>query len=184
MRNWLGGCLIMSALSFMSTLSYACSTLLDYELRALNTEQKVKLCEHYADQVILVVNTASKCGFTPQYEGLEALYERYKAQGLVVLGFPSNDFAGQEPGNETQIQDFCRLTYGVKFPMMEKVHVRGTQAHPFYQALAQVSGEAPQWNFHKYLINRKGELVSSFPSQVEPDDPSLLKQIQNLLATE
>lgn len=181
MQNWIKVCFMMGVLS-LSALTEACPALLDHELRMLNADKTVKLCDSYANQVILVVNTASKCGFTPQYEGLEELYKNYQAQGLVVLGFPSNDFAGQEPNNEAQIQDFCRLTYGVQFPMFEKVHVRGTQAHPFYQALTKASGEEPQWNFHKYLLDRNGQLVGNFPSQVKPDDPNLLQQIQTLLA--
>jgi glutathione peroxidase len=104
--------------------------------------------------VVLIVNTASKCGLTPQYEGLEAMHQKYAAKGFAVLGFPSNDFMGQEPGSEQQIQEFCTLTYGVKFPMFEKVVVRGAQATPLYRDLARAAGEQPKWNFHKYLVGR------------------------------
>ncbi|MEO0577663.1 MAG: glutathione peroxidase, partial [Pseudomonadota bacterium] len=113
------------------------SPLLDQTFRKLASEDAVNLCETYADKVLLVVNTASKCGNTPQYDGLEKLYQEYGEDGLVVLGFPSNDFLGQEPGTEAEIQEFCRLTYGVKFPMFEKVVVKEQEAHPFYAALAQ-----------------------------------------------
>ena len=135
----------------------------------------------YAGSVVLVVNTASKCGFTPQYEGLEALNQRFGSRGFTVLGFPSNDFQGQEPGSEKQIQEFCTLTYGVKFPMFEKVHVLGAQATPLYQRLTRETGVAPGWNFHKYLIGRNGQVVAQFPSKVKPDDPQVLAAIEREL---
>jgi glutathione peroxidase len=133
------------------------------------------------DKVVLVVNTASRCAYTPQYEGLEKLYERYRDRGLVVAGFPSNDFAGQEPGTEQDIRNFCRLTYGVQFPMFEKVHVRGSSVDPFYQHLARETGVTPRWNFHKYLIDRNGRVIASFPSQIKPDDRRLVDKIEELL---
>jgi glutathione peroxidase len=160
----------------------ACPAALDFSFRPLAADTPVKLCEHYAGKVVLVVNTASKCGFTYQYEGLEKLYAKYRARGLVVLGFPSNDFGGQEPGTEAQIKQFCRLTYSVQFPMFEKITVRKSTAHPFYQQLASLAGEYPAWNFHKYLLNRNGELIASYPSSAEPDDPRLLAAIQHQLA--
>ena len=129
-----------------------------------------------------MVNTASKCGFTPQYEGLEALHARLESRGFAVLGFPSNDFMGQEPGTEEDIKEFCTLTYGVKFPMFEKVSVKGKDTTPFYQALADKTGEAPKWNFHKYLINRQGEVIASFGSRTTPEDDKLLAEIERLLA--
>jgi glutathione peroxidase len=160
-----------------------CPAALDYSFRPLAGKEPVKLCERFAGQVLLVVNTASKCGFTPQYEGLEALHERLKDKGFAVVGFPSNDFRQQEPGSEKDIQDFCTLTYGVKFPMFEKVHVTGDEATPFYKALAASrGGEFPAWNFHKYLIGRDGKVVASFPSKVKPDDAALLGKIDELLA--
>ena len=133
-------------------------------------------------KVLLVVNTASKCGFTPQYEALEAMHARYRGRGFAVLGFPSNDFMGQEPGTEKQIQEFCTLTYGVKFPMFEKVHVKGNQVTPFYRDLARATGEAPKWNFHKYLIDRNGKVVASYGSRTRPDDPALVARLEALLA--
>ncbi|MGD8310512.1 MAG: glutathione peroxidase, partial [Chromatiales bacterium] len=138
------------------------------------------LCEAYAGKVVLVVNTASKCGFTPQYEGLEALYRDRKADGLVVLGFPSNDFR-QEYSDEQKIQDFCRLTYSVQFPMFETTRVREGGADPLYRTLAGLAGEYPRWNFHKYLIGRDGRLVGSYPSQTRPDDPDLVEAIERLI---
>ncbi len=138
----------------------------------------------YRGQVALIVNVASKCGLTPQYDGLEALYEEYKAQGFVVLGFPANDFAGQEPGSNAQIADFCRSTYGVEFPMFAKIHVKGPDKHPLYQMLTglpdPIGGEV-QWNFQKYLVDRSGKVVAKFPPRTAPKDPALVEQIEALL---
>ena len=156
--------------------------LLDQNYRPLAGKSAINLQKKYRGQVLLVVNTASKCGFTPQYDGLEALHTRLKARGFAVLGFPSNDFMGQEPGSEKDIQDFCRLTYGVKFPMFEKVSVVGDKATPFYKSLTEITGVAPGWNFHKYLIDRNGNVVANFGSRVKPDDAQMLAQIEKLLA--
>lgn len=157
-----------------------CPALLQQDVKTLLDEKPVSLCD-YRGQVVLVVNTASYCGFTPQYKGLEALYRRYKERGLVVLGFPSNDFGGQEPGSARQIKDFCDSTYGVRFPMFSKTVVSGQAASPFYRALSQKTGSAPGWNFHKYLIDRRGEQVFSYGSRTEPDDGRLVAQIETLL---
>jgi glutathione peroxidase len=158
-----------------------CPESLDFHKRPLAGEAAVHLCDVLGGKVVLVVNTASRCAYTPQYDGLEKLYQRYMDKGLVVAGFPSNDFAGQEPGAEKQIRDFCRLTYNVKFPMFEKVQVKGDAADPFYQYLARAAGEQPRWNFHKYLLDRNGRVVASFPSQVEPEDERLVGMIEELL---
>jgi len=155
---------------------------LDHEYRRLAGEERVNLAQTYGGDVVLVVNTASKCGFTPQYEGLEALNQTYQAKGFAVLGFPSNDFMGQEPGSEAEIQEFCTLTYGVKFPMFEKVAVRGSAASLMYRELAEAAGEAPKWNFHKYLVDRSGKVVGSFGSRVKPDAPELVAAIEKALA--
>ena len=130
-----------------------------------------------------MVNTASFCGFTGQYEGLEALYARYRDRGFVVLGFPSNDFGRQEPGSNQVIADFCENTFGVKFPMFGKSTVVGRQANPLYRELAARTGQTPGWNFHKYLVARDGQTVRSFPSQVTPDNPSLIRDIERFLST-
>ncbi|HGK7304423.1 glutathione peroxidase [Stenotrophomonas maltophilia] len=156
--------------------------LLDVSYRPLAGKQQVNLEKRYHGQVLLVVNTASKCGYTPQYEGLEALHKQYASKGFAVLGFPSNDFKGQEPGDEKQIQDFCTLTYGVKFPMFEKVHVTGPGATPLYQRLTAATGVAPGWNFHKYLVGRDGKVIAQFASKVTPDDPQLKAAIDKALA--
>jgi len=128
-----------------------------------------------------VVNTASYCGFASQYEGLERVYARFQGQGLVVLGFPSNDFGQQEPGNSAQIADFCFNTYGVKFPMFAKSKVTGSASNPLFKELAQQSGQSPRWNFHKYLIDRRGQVIGSFASETLPEDPRLLERIQKAL---
>lgn len=155
--------------------------LLDQDFRRLASTEEVNLCESYHDKVVLIVNTASKCGNTPQYDGLEKLYDQYGEDGLVVLGFPSNDFLGQEPGTEAQIEEFCRLTYGVKFPMFEKTSVKIDNAHPLFVALADASGSYPKWNFHKYLVGRDGTLVSDFSPRTQPYDDDLVAAIEQAL---
>jgi len=132
----------------------------------------------YRGKVLLVVNTASRCGFTPQYEGLEALWQRYKDRGLVVIGVPSNDFGGQEPGSNQEIAEFCDTHYRITFPLTAKTVVKGEDAHPFYRwAAAQEQGSRPKWNFHKYVIGRDGRLIESFTSLTGPDSEALKKTI-------
>ncbi len=173
--------LLVLFLPARAVLAETCPDNLDFSFRSLADERQERLCEAYAGKVLLVVNTASFCGFTPQFEGLEALYDRYRERGLVVLGFPSNDFA-QEPGTEAQIQTFCQLTYDVEFPMFEKVHVaEGDKTHSFYRQLAKQAGGYPQWNFYKYLLDRQGRVIAHFPSRVTPQDPVLVKAIEKLL---
>ena len=159
----------------------ACPETLNFDMRPLNEKQSVNLCETYRGKVLLIVNTASRCAFTPQYEGLEAMHERYQTRGFAVLGFPSNDFGNQEPGTEKAVKDFCRLTYAVQFPMFQKTHAAKGRADPLYQKLGELAGEYPQWNFHKYLIDRDGRLVASFPSHVRPEHNSLVKAVEDLL---
>jgi glutathione peroxidase len=154
---------------------------LDYSFPGLVSGKPQSLCE-YSGKVVLAVNTASQCGYTPQYEGLEALYKRYQKRGLVVIGFPSNDFGGQEPGSNKEVAEFCQLNYGVSFPMFEKSAVSGPQANPFYVALAQRAGAAPRWNFHKYLIDRSGSRVLSFETGVTPNDARVAREIERMLA--
>lgn len=160
----------------------ACPASLNFTFPRLQDEAPQNLCQ-YAGKVVLVVNTASYCGFTPQYEGLEALHAKYNARGLVVLGFPSNDFS-QEPGSEKQIADFCYNTYGVKFPMLGKSHVRGSDANPMYALLAKQTGTAPKWNFYKYLIGRDGKVVASYDSRTKPEDKELVAKIESLLGAQ
>jgi len=157
-----------------------CPPLLNHQFVSLQDGKPLSLCQ-YAGKVVLVVNTASYCGFTSQYDGLERLYERLRDQGLVVVGFPSNDFGEQEPGSDPQIAEFCRLTYGVRFPMVSKSVVKGAQANPFYRQLAERTGSVPRWNFHKYLISRDGQQVLAYSSLTTPDDRDLLQQIEHFL---
>lgn len=161
--------------------SAACPAILNQRFNRLQDDAPQDLCQ-YAGKVLLVVNTASYCGFTGQYEGLEALHAKYQPKGLVVLGFPSNDFGNQEPGDSKQISDFCFNTYGVKFPMFAKTSVRGKDANPLHAELAKITGTAPKWNFHKYLIDRSGRVLASYPSKVAPDDRKLLGDIEKALA--
>ena len=174
---------LFAMLASGSALAQQCGDLVAAKFRPLAGKETVDLCKAYAGKVLLVVNTASKCGYTPQYEGLEALNAKYADRGFAVLGFPSNDFRQQEPGTESEIRDFCTLTYGVKFQMFEKVHVKQESAHPFYAGLAAASGARyPSWNFYKYLIDRNGKVVADFASKVAPDDRDLVTRIEGLLA--
>ncbi len=157
----------------------ACPALLQHTVARLQDEKPQALCQ-YTGRVLLVVNTASFCGFTPQYKGLEALHNKYKDRGLVVLGFPSNDFS-QEKGSNQQIAEFCESTFGVKFPMFVKTAVTGPNAHPLYRQLAIQGGGAPAWNFHKYLVGRDGKVVASYPSATAPDSPALVRELDKLL---
>ena len=157
----------------------ACPSLLDRSMSDI-LEKPRSLCQ-YAGKVVLVVNTASQCGYTPQYEGLEALYRKYRDRGLVVLGFPSNDFGGQEPGSNQEIAAFCVNQYAVEFPMFAKTSVRGSDANPLFAELARATTSPPRWNFHKYLIARDGKQVQAFDTRVAPGDPKLVGAIEKLL---
>ena len=160
----------------------ACPTLLQHSFARLQDEKPVDLCS-FAGRVLLVVNTASECGFTPQYEGLAKLYERWRERGLVVLGFPSNDFGGQEPGSNAKIADFCENQFNVRFPMFAKTVVKAGAPgqNPFYAQLVARSGSTPKWNFHKYLVDRRAERVMAFSSLVGPEDRKLVKELEILI---
>ena len=158
----------------------ACPAILQQQFLRLQDDSPQNLCQ-YAGKAVLVVNTASYCGFTSQYQGLEALYAQYEKRGLVVLGFPSNDFGKQEPGSSKEIADFCFNTYGVKFPMFSKAVVSGPGKNALYAALEKATGASPQWNFHKYLIDRSGKVITSFASNVEPQDARLLSAVDRAL---
>ena len=155
----------------------ACPALLDRTMDTIH-EKPQSLCE-YAGKVVLVVNTASQCGYTQQYEGLETLYRKYKDRGLVVLGFPTNDFGGQEPGSNKEISAFCVNQYAIDFPMFAKIDLKTS---PLYAELGKATGSAPRWNFHKYLIDRGGKQVQSFDTKVEPNDPRLVSAVEKLLS--
>ncbi len=158
----------------------ACPDVLRHSFNRLQDDAPQNLCQ-YKGKVALVVNTASYCGFTKQYEGLEALYAKYQQRGLVVLGFPSNDFGQQEPGSSKEIADFCYNTYGVKFPMFAKSSVKGDKVNPFYAQLIKATGTTPKWNFYKYLIDRNGKVLASYASTTTPDDKGLVADIEKAL---
>ena len=160
--------------------SSGCSPLLSHTFPRLQDEAPQNLCQ-YQGKVILVVNTASFCGFTSQYEGLEKLYAKYKDRGLVVLGFPSNDFGQQEPGSNKEIADFCKNTYDVKFPMFAKSSVSGSNSNSLFKMLIATTGTTPKWNFYKYLIDRNGKVVDSYGSMTKPTSSSITGEIEKLL---
>ncbi len=158
----------------------ACPSLLNHRFTSLQGAPQ-DLCQ-YTGRVVLVVNTASYCGYTPQYEGLQALQDKYGKQGFVVLGFPANDFGAQEPGSNAEVADFCERTYKVKFPMFAKSSVLEGQANPLHEQLFKITGQRPKWNFHKYLIGRDGKTVSSYTSKIAPGAPELVSAIEQQIA--
>lgn len=170
--------LVSAMLCSASAFAADCPKLLNHRYKTLQGGE-VNLCD-YADRSILVVNTASKCGFTPQFEKLEGMYRKYKDRGLMVVGFPSNDFR-QELASNKEIGEFCLLTYDVQFPMIEKSAVTGSGADPLYKQLLEATGEPPKWNFHKYLIGPGAKQVYSFATKVEPDGPEIMGKLQPLL---
>lgn len=177
----------LSTLMIAATLTLApkaeaaqCGAVLSHSMQQLKTRESVDLCDEFQGKTLLVVNTASKCGFTPQFEALEALYQRYKDQGLVVLGFPSNDFR-QEHSDEAKTAEVCYLTYGVEFPMFSTTSVRGDSANPVFKALIAKTGQSPSWNFNKYLVSSDEQQVLHFGSRVSPDDPKFIAQLEQLL---
>lgn len=152
-----------------------------YDFEALSIDGKPAQLSTQRGKVILVVNTASQCGYTPQYEGLQALHQKYESKGFTVLGFPSNDFGGQEPGSSSEIATFCQSKYGVSFPMFAKVETKGAGASPIYKFLSATAG-APQWNFHKYLVGKNGQVRQGFPSAIDPASAALRTAIEAALA--
>jgi len=160
----------------------SCPALLKQTFNRLQDDAPQNLCQ-YAGKVVLVVNTASYCGYTKQYEGLESLYAKYSSKGLVILGFPSNDFGKQEPGSAKEIADLCFNTYGVKFPMFAKSVVSGPGANPLHAQLIKATGKEPKWNFTKYLIDRNGKVIEHYPSKVTPDDKALVGKIEQALGS-
>ena len=172
-------CVLTSALCLLAAApAWACPELLNHRYTSLQGKP-VDLCQ-FAGRPILVVNTASKCGYTPQFEKLEAMHKRYQGRGLVVLGFPSNDF-NQELATNQEIAQFCKLTYFVEFPMVEQGSVTGPRANALYRQLAAAAGAAPQWNFHKYLIAPDGRAVYSYSSQIEPDSREIMGKLLPML---
>jgi len=158
----------------------ACPAILDHKFANL-MDEAVSLCQ-FRGKVLLIVNTASECGYTPQYDGLEKLYRRYRDKGFAVLGFPANDFGGQEPGSNKEIAQFCRVNYGITFPVFAKTAVVGANANPLFRELAAKTKQPPQWNFHKYLLDKTAQPVAAFESAVEPEDRRITSQVEKLLA--
>jgi glutathione peroxidase len=154
--------------------------LLDQDLRLIASSETRNLCHDYDAKLYLIVNTASECAFTPQYEELEELHRNYSDRGLLVVAFPSNDFLNQEPGEESDIQDFCETNYNVTFPLFAKTHVIGESTSPLYQQLAEAAGP-PRWNFYKYLVNRQGEVVKRYSSITRPNNPRFLNDLNRIL---
>ena len=181
--RWLCLAAALCALGALSGAARAanCPAVLDHSFAELLSGKSSSLCQ-FQGKVVLVVNTASKCGFTPQYEQLEAVYRKLAPRGLVIVGFPSNDFGQQERGSNREIAEFCKLNYGVSFPMFERTEVKGRNANPLYAELAKRTGVAPGWNFHKYLIDRSGARVVSYSTTTSPDDTRLLREIERMLA--
>jgi glutathione peroxidase len=178
--SWLFTPLALLAGINIANAATSCSPLLSQTFPRLQDEAPQNLCQ-YQGKVILVVNTASFCGFTSQYEGLEKIYAKYKDQGFVVLGFPSNDFGQQEPGSNKEIADFCKNTYDVKFPMFAKSSVSGINPNPLFKMLIAKTGTTPKWNFYKYLIDRNGNVIESYGSMTKPSSSSLTAAIEKLL---
>jgi glutathione peroxidase len=177
------GAVALLSLNFVTNLALAaCPDILSHEMRKLRSKESVNLCESYAGKPVLMINTASHCGFTPQFKGLEALYQQYKEQGLVVAGFPSDSFR-QEADSEEKTAEICYINYGVTFDMYAEIPVKGAEAHPLFVELAAAQG-APRWNFTKYLVDRNGDVVASWGSSTRPDDPALRKAIETALAAQ
>ncbi len=175
--------LVLAAILLLGSASTfaTCENALDFTAKKLRSTQEINFCEAFAGKVLLVVNTASRCGFTPQFRDLEKVYQQYREQGLEVVGFPSNDF-NQEHGEEEQIAEVCYVNYGVTFPMVSESHVRGPDANSFYAWLTKESGHEPQWNFNKYLVDANGKVVGAYPSHVTPMNDDFQKTLQDSLA--
>ena len=175
---------LIAALSIFTSTPVIAEDTNAYDFSFTSIEGEPLPLANFSGKVIMVVNTASFCGFTNQYKALQAVWERYRDRGFVVLGVPSNDFGGQEPGNETEIKTFCELNYGIDFPLTTKVQVKGENAHPFYKWAAREKGALtkPRWNFHKYLVGRNGRLVEWFSTPTKPPATKVTRVIEEQLA--
>ncbi len=173
--------LLALAMPVAPALASECPAVLQHELPKLRSKDSVDLCQTFQGKALVVVNTASHCGFTPQFKGLEALYQRYKEEGLEVLGVPSDDFF-QESDDEAETAEVCYVNYGVTFTMTQTQPVRGRDATPLFRELAEQAGAAPRWNFYKYVVDREGRVVAHFSSKVKPDDPRVIAAVEKALA--
>jgi len=177
--------LTLCALLLLQVVSVQAATA-PYDIPLKDIDGKSTSLKPYAGKALLIVNVASKCGYTPQYTGLEALYQKYGDKGLTVLGFPCNQFGGQEPGSDEEIKQFCSSKYQVTFPLFDKIEVNGANRHPLYELLAGKDSPFPGnigWNFTKFLIGRDGKILARFDSKVEPDAPEMIKAIETALAS-
>ncbi|WP_214000147.1 glutathione peroxidase [Arsukibacterium sp.] len=181
MKTWLNAAVLATSVISTSAMANQCGEILGHAMQQLNTRETVDLCEQYQGKTVLVVNTASKCGFTKQFEGLEALYQKYQDKGLVVLGFPSDSFK-QEYDDAEKTAEVCYLTYGVKFPMFTTTKVKGDEANPVFKALIAKTGETPSWNFNKYLVSADEQTVKHFGSRTAPDDKDFIAELEKMLA--
>ncbi|MBU1308277.1 MAG: glutathione peroxidase [Gammaproteobacteria bacterium] len=181
MKTWLSAAAFAATMLAMPVMAGQCGDILGHSMQQLNSRESVDLCDSYKGKTILVVNTASKCGFTKQFEGLEALYQQYQDKGLVILGFPSDSFK-QEYDDAEKTAEVCYLTYGVKFPMFASSKVKGDQANPVFKALIAKTGESPSWNFNKYLVSADEQTVKHFGSRTAPDDKAFIAELEKMLA--
>ncbi len=181
MKTWLSAAALAATVIAAPAMANQCGEILGHAMQQLNTRETVDLCEQYQGKTVLMVNTASKCGFTKQFEGLEALYQKYQDKGLVVLGFPSDSFK-QEYDDAEKTAEVCYLTYGVKFPMYTTTKVRGDDANPVFKALIAKTGETPSWNFNKYLVSSDERTVKHFGSRTAPDDKDFITELEKMLA--
>lgn len=180
MKNLLGIALLACVAMAQPAYASQCGDILSHSMQQLNTRESVNLCDSFKGKTLLVVNTASKCGFTDQFEGLEALYQKYQDKGLVILGFPSDSFR-QEYDDAGKTAEVCYLTYGVKFPMFATSKVKGDEANPVFKALIAKTGETPSWNFNKYLVSSDEQTVKHFGSRTAPDNKDFIAELEKML---
>lgn len=181
MKQFTRALAVTASLFVLPAMANQCGEILGHSMQQLNTRESIDLCDSYKGKTLLVVNTASKCGFTPQFDALEALYQKYQDKGLVVLGFPSDSFK-QEYAEAEKTAEVCYLTYGVKFPMFASSKVKGDEANPVFKALIAKTGEAPSWNFNKYLVSSDEQTVMHFGSRTKPDDKDFIAELEKMLA--